>query len=344
MRLPFAPTIIMAATIMASACSGGYREPYYTNDKEPAGTGETVNGGREGIWTQQASNGQIVWRGTYANGRRQGSWKEWNEEGKTLVECSYDQNRLHGEARIYGWGTKAGTLERIESYDHGLKDGEWRHLDLKSGKITKIDRYAKGHLHGAQLTIYRNASLKEVIFDKDVPVLERFQEGRELNVYQLDAQERQHGLWITVRSDVITSVVQMERGKVLNCLYAYTLPGTPVDKRMTQAEGAWSWTVIISPRCKYAGGFNPATKEASVSRYDLLQVWSEHERWTMQDGKIVRHEKKELGPNRQEFVWLPADLTIAPPAAALETIVVNPPSKVLKGLSLPLDPIQVPTP
>jgi antitoxin component YwqK of YwqJK toxin-antitoxin module len=334
----------MAATIMASACSGGYREPYYTSDKEPAGTGEMVNGGREGIWTQQASNGQVVWRGTYANGRRQGSWKEWNEEGKALVECSYDQNRLHGEAKIYHWGINAGKLERIESYNHGLKDGEWRHFELNTGKILKIDRYAKGQLHGAQLTTYRDGSLAEVLFDKDVPVLERRQKGGELTVYQLDAQKRHHGLWITVCSDVITDVVQMENGEVRTSLYSYTLPGTQAGKRKAQPEGAWSWTAIISPRCKYAGGFNPATKEASVYRHDLLQVWNSGERWTMQDGKVMRHEKKELGPNGQEFVWVPADQTAAPPAAALETIVVNPPSKVLKGFSLPLDPIQVPTP
>jgi hypothetical protein len=67
-----------------------------------------------------------------------------------------------------------------------------------------------------------------------------------------------------------------------------------------------------------------------------------HDRWELHDGKVVRHERKELGPNLHELVWLPADPSVAPPAAAFETIVMDPPSMVLKGVSLPLDPIVAP--
>lgn len=60
MRLPYALTIIMATCLAQPGCTGDYRQPLYSQDKEPPGTGESVNGSREGVWTQQASNGEVV--------------------------------------------------------------------------------------------------------------------------------------------------------------------------------------------------------------------------------------------------------------------------------------------
>jgi antitoxin component YwqK of YwqJK toxin-antitoxin module len=278
-RIPLFLGTVLAACLLNAGCGSAYREPLYSQDKDPVGTGETVNGGRNGTWTQRMSGGQVTWSGTYANGRRQGPWKEWNDEGKLLIECSYDQNRMHGEAKIYNWGVYAGTLDRIEFYDHGVKDGEWRYFDMKTGKITQIERYAKGRLQGGQLKVYRDGSLSETVFEKDVPILERSQRGGQLSVYQVDPQKRHQGLWVTVRDGLITSVVGMDRNVVREVLYTFTPIGTPPNQWQTKNEGSWSWTSIVSPRTKYSGGYDPATKEASLTEYDLHQVWTDVDRW-----------------------------------------------------------------
>ena len=348
MRLALAPAIIMAVSLIFSGCSGDYREPYYTSDKEPVGTGEITNTFRNGVWTQQADNGQVVWRGSYANGMRQGSWNEWNADGTALVEANYDQNRLHGQIKIFGRGTMAGKLKYIESYDHGVKDGEWRHFDLRTGRISKIENFSKGKKHGRQLDVWESGGLSEVVYENGVSVLERVQNNGELNVQQLDAEGRHHGLWVTVVGDAIVGVSRSEHGAIRDSkvLFFYTPPGTPPEKQMNEHVGGWSWTKYVSLKCRYNGGFDPITKNIGIYRYDYMGggVWNDVQRWTIQDGKAVRHEKKELGPNLKEFVWVPADLADVPPAAAFETIVVNPPSKILNGMSLPLEPIQVPSP
>ena len=346
MRLAIAPAIIMAVSLMMFGCAGDYREPYYTNDKEPIGTGDFANGIRNGVWTQQAGNGQVVWRGTYVNGLRQGSWKEWNANGAAMVEANYDQNRLHGQARIFGWGTMAGKLERVESYDHGHRDGEWRYFDTRKSTIIKIEHYAQDMKQGSELTISSSGYLHEVVFDKNVPVMDRIQQGNELNIYQLGVQRSKHGIWVTVVGDVITRVVHMEHGQVTDNLFTYTPPGTPPEKHAPQTEGGWRWTTYVSQNIKYSAGFKPAKNEIQISQYESRpnDIWAETQRWVIKEGKALQHERKDLGPNREKLVWLPADLTVVPPDAAYETIVVNPPSKVLRGISLPLDLIQVPQP
>lgn len=89
-------------------------------------------------------NGQLVSISNFKDGRLNGIFSAYDEHGLLVMESHFKAGILHGMMTIYD----AGKMQAKFMYADGIRDGESRHYNLKTGLLMGIEQYKADKLHG----------------------------------------------------------------------------------------------------------------------------------------------------------------------------------------------------
>jgi antitoxin component YwqK of YwqJK toxin-antitoxin module len=117
----------------------GYEEEgIYKNDK------------REGIWRQYNLVGDLIGVENYFKGGKDGIQQYYTYLGNLYREegwKAYNPEDPYDTIPVYGTGSNEILEYKIvKAEQYSVKHGEWKYYDPESGRLTKSEKYERGHL------------------------------------------------------------------------------------------------------------------------------------------------------------------------------------------------------
>lgn len=150
---------------------------------------DTMNGAQKTIIIQTNKKEKVVEYSYYTMGQKNGEWQFY--EGDSLILCSFKNDQLHGEFRIYtdvNWMKSMEDIADISnlplttvgSYNEGLQSGYWKEYDL-SGTLIREGGFSKGLVAGEWKYYYSSwsdGSLRSMPYSKQLYLVQNFSNGK----------------------------------------------------------------------------------------------------------------------------------------------------------------------
>ena len=102
-----------------------------------------------GQWKWYYENAQLLLNEFYKNGKEDGISTEYNDTGKVITQGEYIDGRKEGE-----WFLEIGDHLEKGVYEYDLKQGEWKHIYLITGKLSFKGEFFDGIPQGEHVWYY----------------------------------------------------------------------------------------------------------------------------------------------------------------------------------------------
>jgi uncharacterized protein len=91
--------------------------------------------------------------GNVINGKKQGKFALLNDNGNIIGELNLENDELHGKQIYFD---EKGNIDLERNFKNGKLDGEVK--EFENGKLSTVENYKDGKLHGLSTTFYGNGS------------------------------------------------------------------------------------------------------------------------------------------------------------------------------------------
>ncbi len=112
--------------------------------------GYFVNNRKEGEWRKYDLEGDFIALENYKGGDKDGKSMYFTSMGELIREehwRAYDPAQPYDTIAIYGQDNNQITgFKIVRAEPYSVKDGDWTYYDPQTGRISKIEKYDRGHL------------------------------------------------------------------------------------------------------------------------------------------------------------------------------------------------------
>jgi antitoxin component YwqK of YwqJK toxin-antitoxin module len=118
----------------------------------------------DGSYVEYYHGGQKFSEGAFDQGVLEGVWKYWHENGQLCKAITYRDGKPHGKVEVF---RPDGTLEAIQNYNAGIRDGEWVGFH-EDGETKKVQfTFENGMMSGDRFTYYESGQERQKAQFKD---------------------------------------------------------------------------------------------------------------------------------------------------------------------------------
>lgn len=112
----------------------------------------------DGQYIEYYPDGQKFCEGNYVKGVMEGEWNYWHPNGELCKTITLKKGKPDGAFEVH---RADGTLEGKQSFNDGVRDGEWitYYEDGKTPKVKAV--IADGKVTGERTTYYANGQLRQ---------------------------------------------------------------------------------------------------------------------------------------------------------------------------------------
>jgi len=122
-----------------------------SSEGTPRFSGTYKKGKRHGPYTVHLRDGRPHRVTTYRDGKEHGRYVEYCVRGKTDKQIKLEGNYKGGQIRDGKWKSydcRSGLLAKVESWDRGLRDGEYVEYNFRSEKVARRYHFKANKRHG----------------------------------------------------------------------------------------------------------------------------------------------------------------------------------------------------
>lgn len=115
---------------------------------------------KQGYWKVKYDNGTIKYTAFFKNNKPVGEMRRYFEDGSIKAIMKFDATGVKAYAQLF---YQAGPLGAEGVYINSQKDSAWKYYSFYSKKLTRVENYKIGKLHGKVLSYYENGKLAEEV-------------------------------------------------------------------------------------------------------------------------------------------------------------------------------------